>query len=142
MSDQTLRWWELASYVVTVFGLPLALLTFLWQARRERQNERAEIYQRLSDEYVAFLKLLLRYPDLHLLSPSPNTKFAPEQDEQRLLIFGILVSLFERAFLLVYEDRMDSDTRRRWQSWEDYMREWCRRDDFRAALDYHLQGED
>ena len=37
---------------------------------------------------------------------------------------------------------MDSDTRRRWQSWEDYMREWCRRDDFRAALDYHLQGED
>jgi len=29
-----------------------------------------------------------------------------------------------------------------WQSWEDYIREWCRREDFRAALPGLLEGED
>jgi len=52
------------------------------------------------------------------------------------------VALFERAFLLVYEDRMDKQTRRMWQSWEDYMREWVRRADFRDSLAIHLDGED
>ena len=37
---------------------------------------------------------------------------------------------------------MSRQARRLWQSWEDYMREWCRRDDFRAALGGLLQGED
>ena len=58
------------------------------------------------------------------------------------MIFGVLVALFERAFILVYEEHMDAETRRRWLSWEDYMREWCRRDDFRQALARHLEGED
>jgi hypothetical protein len=43
---------------------------------------------------------------------------------------------------LVYEERMDANTARLWSSWEDYMREWCKRDDFRAALPDLLQGED
>ncbi|MDB6115826.1 MAG: hypothetical protein JWQ62_2771, partial [Lacunisphaera sp.] len=29
-----------------------------------------------------------------------------------------------------------------WRSWEDYMREWVRRADFRDALTVHLEGED
>jgi hypothetical protein len=29
---------------------------------------------------------------------------------------------------------MDKQTRRLWQSWEDYMREWVRRAEFRDAL--------
>jgi hypothetical protein len=31
---------------------------------------------------------------------------------------------------------------RRWTAWEDYMREWCRREDFRNALPELLPGED
>ena len=31
---------------------------------------------------------------------------------------------------------------RRWNTWEDYMREWCRREDFRALLPRLLIGED
>jgi hypothetical protein len=54
----------------------------------------------------------------------------------------MLISLFERAFLLLYEPRMSSKQARRWSSWEDYMREWCRREDFRALLPTLLQGED
>ena len=50
------------------------------------------------------------------------------------VIFDMLISLFERAYLLVWEPDMSEKQLRRWHSWEDYMREWCRREDFRAAL--------
>jgi hypothetical protein len=134
---------ELLSYVVTVVGLPLAILTFVWEQRKERRNEEEEIFQRLSDEYREFLKLVLDNADLHLLRrEGARAEFTEEQKERRLAIFGILISLFERAYLLVYEEHMDKQTRRMWQSWEDYMREWIRRADFRDALPALLEGED
>ena len=37
---------------------------------------------------------------------------------------------------------MDTKQRRRWHSWEDYMREWSRREDFRERLPHLLRGED
>jgi hypothetical protein len=134
---------EMLSYIVTVVGLPLAIVTFVWQQRQERQNEEEEIFQRLSDEYREFLKLVLDNADLHLLRrEGARAELTEEQKERRLAIFGILISLFERAYLLVYEDDMDKQTRRMWQSWEDYIREWVRRADFRDALPGLLEGED
>ena len=35
-------WWELASYVVTALGLPVALFIFAWEQRKERDNEEEE----------------------------------------------------------------------------------------------------
>ena len=58
------------------------------------------------------------------------------------IIFSMLVSLFERAYLLLYEDDMTPRQIRRWRSWEDYMHEWCQRADFRSALPQLLRGED
>jgi len=134
---------ELLSYVVTVVGLPAAIVTFVLEQRKERQNEEEEIFQRLSDEYREFLKLVLDNSDLHLLRREGiRAELSEEQQERRLAIFGILISLFERAYLLVYEPDMDKQTRRMWQSWEDYMREWVRRADFRDALPLLLEGED
>lgn len=135
--------WELLSYVVTVVGLPFALLVFILEQRKNRLNEQEEIYQRLSDEYREFLKLVLDNADLQLLRRDAGPRdLTPEQNERRLAIFGILVSLFERAYLLVYEVRMDKQTLRLWKSWEDYIREWIRRPDFSEALPELLQGED
>jgi len=134
---------ELLSYVVTVIGFPLAILTFVWEQRKERQNEEEEIFQRLSDEYREFLKLVLDNADLHLLRrEGAPVELTEEQKERQLAIFGILISLFERAYLLVYEEKMDKQTRRMWQSWEDYMIEWVRRAEFRSALPELLEGED
>jgi hypothetical protein len=139
----TLEWWEMASYVVTVVGLPFAIVVFMLERRKERQADQEEIYQRLSDEYREFLKLVIDNPDLQLLRRTPgDASLTAEQHERRRAIFEILISLFERAYLLVYEEPMDPNTARLWSSWEDYMREWCKRDDFRAALPDLLQGED
>ena len=137
------QWVEALSYIVTIFGLPLAILVFMYEQRRERRNEDEELHQRLSDEYTNFLKLVLTNPDLQLLRKgTPDQPLTDEQKERKLAIFNILVSLFERAYILVYEEKMDHQTQRLWLSWEDYMREWCRRQDFREALPELLEGED
>ena len=134
---------ELMFYVVETFALPFAIIVFILEQRKERQSEEEEIFQRLSDEYREFLKLVLDNTDLHLLGRSGSPQnLTDDQKERRYAIFGILVSLFERAYLLVYEEHMDKQTRRMWQSWEDYMREWVRRTEFRDALPQLLEGED
>jgi hypothetical protein len=137
-----IQYWELASYVVTVFGLPLAIFVFLYEQRRERENEDEEIYDDLSDSYKDFLKLVLANPDLRLRSQHGTRTLSDEQRERMLVIFDMLIALFERAYLLAYEDDMSEKKLRRWRSWEDYMREWCRRSDFVAALPGLLRGED
>jgi hypothetical protein len=137
-----LEWFELASYVVTVIGLPFAIAIFFYEQRKERENEEEEQYQHLSDAYNGFLKIVLDHADLQLRTHEPLANPTLEQRERMLVIFDMLISLFERAFLVAYKDDMDATERRRWNSWDDYMREWCRRDDFFNALPLLLRGED
>lgn len=143
MPSGALEWLEFLSYLVTVFGLPLAIGVFVYEQRKERRSDEEELYQQLSDEYMDFLRLALDNADLKLFRQQPSrAALTDEQQERKSILFGILISLFERAYLLVYEERMAREQRRLWQSWEDYMREWCRRQDFRDALPELLQGED
>ena len=137
-----LETWELLSYVVTVIGLPLAIFVFLFEQFKERENEEEEVYQLLSDNYQDFLKVALENPDLQLFSDDETPSLTPEQQERLRIIFDMLISLFERAFLLLYDEKMSDKQARRWHSWEDYMREWCSRADFRSHLPRLLRGED
>ena len=137
-----LEWLEAASYIVTIIGLPLAIGVYIYDRRREQQTDEEEIFLRLSDEYADFMRLVIDNADLNLLSPAAKGELSEEQLERKQALFAILVSLFERAYVLVYEDDMSRQQARLWQSWEDYMHEWCRREDFRAALPALLQGED
>jgi len=134
--------WEIASFVVTVIGLPFAIVIFFYQARRERANEDEEEYQLLNDAYNDFLRVVLEHPDLHLRSNAPTPNLTPDQEERMLVIFDMLIALFERAYLVAYAPDMAPVQARRWNSWEDFMREWCRRENFRARLPQMLRGED
>jgi len=134
--------WQILANVVTVFGLPLAIYTFILEQRKERDNEDEEVYQLLSDAYTNFMKLVLENPDLKLRTQNATPDLTEEQRERMMVLFEILISLFERAYLTAYNVQMTPQQRRRWHSWDDYMREWCRRADFRTALPSLLQGED
>jgi hypothetical protein len=134
--------WEIASYVVTVIGLPLAIALFLYEQRKERRNEEDEVYQLLSDAYNDFLKVVIDNPDLRLRSNTVPPDRSPEQQERMLAIFDMLISLLERAYLTAWTPEMTPEQKRRWNSWEDFMREWIRRDDFYYRLPELLRGED
>lgn len=81
-------------------------------------------------------------PDQQFRSQTVTPTMSPEQEEPKLVLFEILISLFERAYLLAYEPDMRSKQMRRWLSREDYMRAWCAREDFREMLPKLLVGED
>lgn len=134
--------WELLSYVVTVVALPLAIAVFIFEQRKERDNEEEEVYQLLSDNYQEFLKIALDHPDLRLFASEVTPALTAEQHERMFIIFSMLISLFERAYLLLYETDMKQKQLRRWRSWEDYMGEWCERADFKGSLPTLLRGED
>lgn len=138
----SIEFWELGSYVVTVIGLPMAIFVFLYEQRKERENEEEEVYQLVSDNYQDFLRIALENPDLRLFSTTETPTLNDEQKERLLIIFSMLVSLFERAYLLLYEEDMAPKQARRWNSWEDYIVEWCHKPHFRALLPKLLTGED
>ena len=142
MSAQWHDLWEVASFIVTTLGLPVAILFFAWEQRKERDNEEENVYQLLSDNYQDFLRVALENSDLRLFALEETPSLSDEQRERMLIIFSMLISLFERAYLLLYEDDMSPKQLRRWSSWDDYMREWCIRTDFRISLPALLRGED
>lgn len=134
--------WEFASYVVTALGLPAAMCIFVYEQRKERANEEAEVYQLLSNAYNDFLKVVIDNPDLHLFTDAPTPDLSAEQQERMLVILDMLMSLFERAYLTAWSPRMNAAQKRRWYVWEDFMREWIRRDDFHLRIEPLLVGED
>jgi hypothetical protein len=143
MTETTLQAWELGSYVVTVIGLPFAIFIFVLENYKERRLENEELYQKLAEEYAKFANLMIQNADLQLMTGGvAEAGLTPEQRERKKIIFDMLVALFERAYILVYEEKMDRQTKRLWATWEDYILFWCRREDFRAALPALLAGED
>ena len=143
MNQDMLQAWEMASYVVTVIGLPYALAMVMIDNYKERQLENEELYQKLAEEYAKFANLMIENADLRLMTGHiPEAELSPEQVERKKIIFDMLVALFERAYILVYEEKMDRQTKRLWATWEDYIKFWCRRDDFKRMLPELLVGED
>lgn len=134
--------WAMLADVVTVVGLPFAVIVFLLQQKKQRENEEESVYELLSEHYQEFLKVGLENSDLQLFAEHPTPDLSDEQRQRMIIIFSMLVSLFERAYLLLYEKRMSKKQRRLWQSWEDYMHEWVKREDFKALLPDLLFGED
>ena len=136
-------WLEALSYLVTILGLPAAIFVFIYEHRRSRFNDENEIHRQLSAEYDGFLKLMLDHSDLLLLRQTTGSiDLSEEQRERRDILFQMLVSLFEKAYIILYRDNLEGDARRRWSSWEDDMQAWCGRGDFRAVLPDLLDGED
>lgn len=136
------EFWHVAASVVNVVLLPFAIAVFVIEQRKARENEEEEAYQHLSDAYSQFLQVVLSNADLQLRTQTALPDPSAEQRERMWVIFDMLVALFERAYLVAYRPGMRETEQRRWNSWDDYMREWCRREDFRTALPKLLAGED
>ncbi len=64
-------WLEALSYLVTILGFPIAILVFIYEHRRRLGNEENELHRHLSEEQL----------------------------EPREIIYRMLVSLFEKAYI-------------------------------------------
>jgi hypothetical protein len=149
LSEETLRIWEFLSYLVTVLGLPLAVVTIWREMRAERANEAKELEQRedeiyvqLSQQYSAFLEAVLAHPELDVLEEDSSEKLTLEQRRRQKIYYEMLLALFERAYILLYEDSPTAAGGRRWGSWADFFTYWLKRPDFARYVEQNLQGED
>lgn len=133
-----LEFMELLSYVATVVGIPLALATFVFQEKKERQNEQEEIYDKLMGHYADIQEKLFEYPELDMHN-TPSTD--PETQRRQYILYEMLISLFERSFILL-EDEKAPEYQRMWNSWVDYIQSWLAKPNFVAALPQLMKGED
>ena len=127
MPTSFLEYMELLSYLATVIGIPLAIATFILQEKKERQSEQEEIYDKLMEHYSRIQEKLFEYPELDQHSTP--------------ILYEMLVSLFERAFILLYGET-DPNYKRMWNSWLDYIDIWSAKPNFREALPALMRGED
>lgn len=133
-----LETFEFLSYVATVVGIPLALLTFVYQEKKERQNEQEEIYDKLMGHYAEIQEKLFEYPELDMHG---EQSIDPETQRRQYILYEMLVSLFERSFILLENERAP-EYQRMWNSWVDYIETWLRKPNFVAALPQLMKGED
>jgi hypothetical protein len=131
-----------------LMGIPIAILLYLFNKRKERRDKDYGTYDSLDDKYIDYLKLCLQYPHLDVADiPRPNAaesaaaELTPEQQRDELMVFSVLLSIMERAYLM-YKDRWYNVKEVQWNGWEDYIRGWLDRPNFRRALDELLQGFD
>ncbi len=110
-------WLEALSYLVTILGFPAAVYVIAREERLRRRNEENELHRNLSQEYNEFLQLVMENADLLLLSrsslPEPLTD---EQQERTEVIFRMLISLFEKAYIVLHTNDLGGDAHRRWLS--------------------------
>lgn len=133
-----LEFMELLSYIATVVGIPLALATFIFQEKKERQNEQEEIYDKLMGHYADIQEKLFEYPelDMHAMPPSD-----PETHRRQIILYEMLISLFERSYILLANEK-EPEYQRMWNSWVDYIESWLAKPNFVAALPQLMKGED
>ncbi len=98
--------WQLLANIVTVFGLPLAIYTFVLEQRKERGERRRGGLPATVGRLHRLPETVLQHPDLKLRTQAPTPDLTDEQRERMQVLFEILISLFERAYLTAYHADM------------------------------------
>jgi len=126
---------ELLSYVAILLGIPAGLCQYYRSVKKEQQDREYGTYNALDEKYLQFLTLCFKHPELDVFEvPDAAPRPLDEtQKKQELIALTMLISICERAFLM-YSDQSTAVKRRQWSGWDGFIREYCRRENFRRAL--------
>lgn len=122
---------ESSAYLVAVIGGIPALISVLRQLNSNRKSLEEAVFNQLHEEYQEVLKIMLDRPELRVswFSDDKGVSFSVEQREQRMIIFDIITSLFERTFL-VYLDANKQQRDNQWFAWARFMADYANRDSY------------
>lgn len=125
---------EALSYVATIVGIPVAIIVFVFEKRKDRRQREIETFKDLGEEYVAYLTLCLEHPDLSGFDPCCYSEDAARSglDAKTLTLLTVLVAMLESSFVL-YQGHRSAIRAKQWQGWHDYIVDWAKRPDFRKA---------
>ena len=119
-------------FIITVTGLFIALRSFRQEKENERRDRAYSTFDDLDNKYVEFMYKCAESPNLDFFSePAPKERTVT-QEELRVerAMFSVLMSIFERAFLM-FERLPDEEAKdRQYSGWIECMRLYCTRESF------------
>lgn len=131
---------NIISQLTIIFGFPIVISQYLIAKKKEKKDREYGTYNSLDEKYLEFQKLCLEFPRLDIFDIQdygPSRELSVEEKKQELILFTILFSIFERAFLLYY-DQNSEIKKRQWSGWNNYINCYCNRENFRSA--WELSG--
>lgn len=125
---------EAASYVAVLIGIPTALVSYLQAKQRQWEESERQTYDSLNRELIGWYQLCLNHPRLDIFdAPEANpADLSNAERKEEMILLTILISIFERAFLM-YHDQRRAFRQRQWTGWDQYIRHYARRENFRRA---------
>ena len=125
---------DLSSKAATIIGVAGVIIAYL-KYRKEREYG---TYDSLDNKYMEYQGLCLQYPYLDVFDVRDETSIKNPQKsdseiaKEELILFTMLFSIFERAYLL-YKDKSGKLRKLQWTGWEEYIESYCKRPNFRKA---------
>jgi hypothetical protein len=134
--------------LVSIFAIIPSAILFIINQWHQNGQLRSEKHRYITERYHMFLDRCLENSDLRLqdAQPIPKHELNKEQIYRRDILFDLLTSIFELAYL-TYAHRISSHRSRQWGGWEayiifymelpDYREFWIRvlLDDDRSGID-------
>ena len=125
---------QLIASITVVLSFPALIARYVRTTRKEARDRELGTYNALDDKYIEYLRICLQHPRLDIFDiplQAPQSLSA-EEKEQELIAFTILMSIFERAFLM-YQQQNTAIKMRQWVGWQEYIVNYCARKNFKDA---------
>ncbi len=125
---------QIIYYITLSIAGPLALIEFFRARNADRRANEYKIYDELNNRFFEYQKIALEYYDLDILDvPNNDPSLAfDKKRKQEMVAHSILFSLFERAFLMFYQQE-DQFRLRQWSGWKHFLSDFIRREAVRSA---------
>lgn len=134
MLTEIMQYLDLATKVIVILGFPIAYFQYARAKRKEKQDREYGTYNSLDEKYIDFQKLCLQKPylDIYDIPDAAPQKLTEIQKKEELILFTMLFSIFERAYLL-YSDQKSDIKKKQWSGWDSYIKSYCTRQNFLDA---------
>lgn len=128
---------EIASFmssIAVVLGVPIGLYQYYRVTNKEHREHEFSAYDESDSAYLDYLKLCFENPKLDIfdIPDKKPSSLSDEEKKQELIAFTILIAVFERAHF-VYQTAPSTVVERQWKGWDEYVRDYCKRDKFKIA---------
>jgi hypothetical protein len=132
--ERLVRLLEGLTYLIAIFGVPVAIFLYRRDLEAAREQREWEIYESVQEKYLEFISAALAQPRVGVVWSEevvPREALPPAERVTQDLLFDLLCSVFERAFI-VYQRAQDGQRRQQWAGWLGWIDEYAGRRNFRA----------
>lgn len=117
------------SYVVSVTFIVPSAVIFILNQEAERRSRKETSHKYVIERHHQFLMLCLSHPEFGLETGRPQLMTDEKLLVQRDIIFDVLTSLFETAYI-TYSDSRYSFRKEQWAGWSAYIDRYACRPDY------------